>query len=143
MLAALGPAPRRSGLVVDVLIAVLALLISAACGWPVVEGILALARIVPEDTGTRDDLLIEPKAPPERHVLRGGAVIGVLERVATTGLVLVGQAGLIAAVIAVKSLGRWSELRDDPAVSERFIIGSLASYLWAGTCGFVGLLLIT
>jgi hypothetical protein len=33
-------------------------------------------------------------------------------------------------------LGRFSEIRDDIFASEAFIIGSLASLLWAGTVGF-------
>lgn len=123
----------------EILIAVLALLISASGGWLVVEGVLAIARVVPD---ARDGkLILEPEAT-ERRVLRGGTVIGILERVSTTGLFIVGQPALIAAVVAIKSLGRWSELKEDPAVSERFIIGSLASYLWAGICGFVALQLL-
>lgn len=127
----------------DILTAVIALIVSAVLGWPVVEGVLAIARIVPDEPAKQQGLVIEPKAPPERHVLRGGAVIGVLERLSTTGLILVGHAGLIAVVIAIKALGRWAEIRQDPAASERFIIGSLASCLWAGLCGFVGLIIIT
>ena len=126
----------------DVLTAVIALLVSAALGWPVVEGVLAIARIVPDEPVKEPGLVIEPKAPTERHVLRGGAVIGVLERLSTTGLIIVGQAGLIAVVIAIKALGRWAEIRQDPAVSERFIIGSLASALWAGLCGFIALIIM-
>ena len=41
-------------------------------------------------------------------------------------------------VVAVKGLGRWSELRDNPGFNERFIIGTLASLTWAGTCGLLG-----
>lgn len=123
----------------DLLIALGALLISVVIGWPVVEGVLAIARIVPDERKPNPGLVIEPPEPPTRHVLRGGAVIGVLERLSTTGLVIVGQPGLLAVVVAIKALGRWPELKQDPAVSERFIIGSLASYLWAGLCGFVAL----
>lgn len=125
----------------DILTAVVALLVSAGLGWPAVEGVLAIARVVPDEKKPSGELVLHPETP-ERHVLRGGTVIGVLERLATTGLILVGQPGLIAAVVAIKSLGRWSELREDPAVSERFIIGSLASCLWAGLCGFIALQII-
>ena len=34
--------------------------------------------------------------------------------------------------------GTWIGLRDNPAVTERFIIGTLASLTWAGACGIVG-----
>jgi len=126
----------------DVVIVIVALVVSAAAGWPVVEGVLAIARIVPDEPPRVSGLVIEPKPPAERYVLRGGAVIGVLERLATTGLIIVGQAGLIAVVVAIKALGRWAEIRQDPAVSERFIIGSLASCLWAGLIGFVAFIMI-
>ncbi len=123
----------------DVIVGVLALLISAVLGWLVVEGVLAIARVVPDDREGK--IILEPE-PPERRVLRGGTVIGILERLSVTGLIIVGQPGLIAAVVAIKSLGRWSELKEDPAVSERFIIGSLASCMWAGACGFIALQLM-
>lgn len=125
----------------DSLVIVGALVVSAILGWPAVEGILAITRVVPEAEEPASRVL-EPKAPPERHALRGGAVIGVLERLSITGLIIVGQAGLIAVVIAIKSLGRLGELRGDPVVGERFIIGSLASSLWAGLSGFGALQII-
>lgn len=74
-----------------------------------------------------------------RAVLRGGMWIGVLERLAVTGCILVGFTPGIAVVVAVKGLGRFPQLRDDPAVSERFVIGSLASLLWAAAVGFAAL----
>lgn len=123
----------------DIVIAIVALLFSGVVGWPVVEGVFALVRVVPEEGRKDHDLVMEPPPPARKHVLLGGSVIGILERLSTTGLVLVGQPGLIAVVVAIKSLGRWAELQEDPAVNERFIIGSLASYLWAGLCGFIAL----
>ena len=77
--------------------------------------------------------------PRVQAVLRGGRWIGVLERLAVTGCVLVGFTAGVAVVVAVKGLGRFPQLRDDPAASERFVIGSLASLLWAGAVGFAGL----
>ena len=74
-----------------------------------------------------------------RAVLRGGWWIGVLERLAVTGCILVGFTPGIAVVVAVKGLGRFPQLRDDPAASERFVIGSLASLLWASVMGFAAL----
>lgn len=121
-------------------IALIALVVSATVGWPLVIGMLTLARNVgPEqvqhDRGAR---VIQPPPVPQPRVLRGGAIIGVLERLATTGLILAGSAGLIAVVVGVKALGRWTDL-GDPVVNEKFIIGSLSSYLWAGLCGFVAI----
>ncbi|GMA31351.1 hypothetical protein [Litorihabitans aurantiacus] len=97
-------------------------------------------------------------------VLRGGLVIGLLERIATAGCVLAGQPEGIAVVVAIKGLGRYPELRDPvsaagasapgetggpgqqnprasalgAAVSERFIIGTLTSLIWAVAVGAVG-----
>lgn len=72
-------------------------------------------------------------APAQREVLRGGTTIGYLERFALIGSVVVGQAAAVALIIAVKGLGRFSELENERA-RERFIIGTLASLIWAGMC---------
>ena len=82
--------------------------------------------------------------PPDRGVLRGGAWIGMLERAAITGTCLAGFPEGIAVVLAIKGLGRYPELREShpdkrsPA-AERFIIGTLVSYTWAGACAALGL----
>ncbi|GAB4085479.1 hypothetical protein GCM10028784_21090 [Myceligenerans cantabricum] len=81
-------------------------------------------------TGTMD--------PTAISVLRGGAWMGLLERLAITGTLLLGYPTGIALVIAIKGLGRYAELRAQPLASERFVIGTLASLLWASACGFVG-----
>lgn len=69
-------------------------------------------------------------------VLRGGAWIGALERLAVYVALLAGWAPGVAVVLAVKGLGRYPELRngDDSAVAERFIIGTFSSVLWAVGC---------
>lgn len=63
-------------------------------------------------------------------VLRGGAWIGYLERAAVTSTVLAGWPEGVALVLAVKGVGRYSELRETNA-PEAFIIGTFASMLWA------------
>lgn len=80
-----------------------------------------------------------PEVPAVSEVLRGGAVIGFLERFAIVGAALVGHLEIVAAVIAVKGLGRFSEL-DSPAARERFIVGTLTSSCWAGLAAAVVLL---
>ncbi len=81
--------------------------------------------------------------PPGNGVLRGGAWIGMLERAAITGSILAGFPEAIAVVLAVKGLGRYPELREShpdrrsPA-AERFIIGTLISYTWAGASAALG-----
>lgn len=87
---------------------------------------------------------VEP-GPAVPAVLRGGTWIGMLERLAITGAVLAGFPEAVAVVLAIKGLGRYPELREahpdrrSPA-AERFIIGTLASYIWAAACGALGVL---
>jgi hypothetical protein len=78
--------------------------------------------------------------PQDPAILRGGAWIGVLERAAVSAALLTGSAEALAVVIAVKGLGRFAELRA-PAAAERFIVGTLASGLWAAACVGVAVLL--
>lgn len=75
----------------------------------------------------------EPAKAPRTEVLRGGLLIGFLERAAVAVAILSGQPVAIAYVVAIKGLGRYPELKDTPAASERFIIGTLASMLWAAS----------
>ncbi|MDR7081457.1 hypothetical protein J2X01_000734 [Arthrobacter ginsengisoli] len=65
------------------------------------------------------------------RILRGGAIIGVLERLAVCLAILVGEPVAIAYVVAIKGLGRFAELKETPVAAERFIIGTLTSLLWA------------
>lgn len=69
-------------------------------------------------------------------VLRGGAWIGALERVAVTATLVAGWPEGLAVVLAVKGLGRYPELRR-PGAAERFIIGTFTSVLWAAGCAGV------
>lgn len=133
----------------DALWIVVALTVSGALGAPVTMLVLRLARSVdtaerrreepPEPADQPQFDLPDPPVEPPRvpidalppGVLRGGLVIGVLERLAVTVAILGGQPVAIAYVVAVKALGRYAELKETPAASERFIIGTLASMLWA------------
>jgi hypothetical protein len=72
----------------------------------------------------------------KREVLRGGWIIGYLERIAIIAAIVLGRFEIVAAVIAVKGLGRFTEL-DNAAARERFIIGTLTSIIWAGTCALL------
>lgn len=82
---------------------------------------------------------VEPGGPapagngerPE-SVLRGGAWIGYLERAAVAATLLAGWPEGVALVLAVKGVGRYSELRETNA-PEAFIIGTLTSMLWAAS----------
>lgn len=78
--------------------------------------------------------------PPVGEVLRGGAWIGILERAAIAVSLLTGIAEGVAVVVAVKGLARYPELRV-PGASERFIIGTFASLLWASASAGVTFLI--
>lgn len=80
---------------------------------------------------------------PATRILRGGAIIGVLERLAVCLAILAGQPVAIAYVVAIKGLGRFAELKETPVAAERFIIGTLASMLWAaGVAAFTKVVLL-
>ncbi|MCD2443713.1 hypothetical protein LQ757_15640 [Agromyces sp. SYSU K20354] len=75
-------------------------------------------------------------AGARREVLRGGLTIGVLERVATAGTIIAGFPEGLAIVVAVKGVGRFTEL-EAPEARERFIIGTFASLIWACAAALV------
>ncbi|MDO4899086.1 hypothetical protein [Actinomyces sp.] len=129
---------------ISLLVVVSTLALSVFGGWGIVALVLRWAR-VPELPPIRESTPAGSTAPvlsSRDHsvslVLRGGTWIGVLERLAATGALLYGEVTLIAVVVAVKGLGRWADLRDNPGSTERFIIGTLTSLTWAGACGIVG-----
>ncbi|WP_285240908.1 hypothetical protein [Pseudarthrobacter sp. MEB009] len=72
-----------------------------------------------------------------QRILRGGAIIGVLERLGVCLAILTGQPVAIAYIVAIKGLGRFAELKETPVAAERFIIGTLTSMLWAAGTGAV------
>ncbi len=73
-----------------------------------------------------------------QRILRGGAIIGVLERLGVCLAILTGQPVAIAYIVAIKGLGRFAELKETPVAAERFIIGTLTSMLWAaGTAAVI------
>jgi hypothetical protein len=80
--------------------------------------------------------------PDAVAILRGGAWLGVLERLAITGSLLAGYPYGIAIVVAIKGLGRYAELRDQPVASERFVVGTLASLIWSVATGLLGLVVL-
>jgi hypothetical protein len=106
-------------------------------GSPIVAITLTLASAGTVPPGAHGGILVrdlQSKAPArDKEVLRGGATIGYLERLALIGSVLAGQAAAVAVIVAIKGLGRFSELESAEA-RERFIIGTLASLVWAGGC---------
>lgn len=102
-------------------------------GWAVTVLVLRGAKL-PEATvkpkEDEDEFILETPEP-KAEVPRGGTLVGLLERDAVATCVVAGHVELIAVVVAVKGLGRFAELRDDPAFAERFLIGTLTSMLSA------------
>jgi hypothetical protein len=85
--------------------------------------------------GTHGGILVmDANSPaPIREILRGGTTIGYIERFGLIVGMLAGQPEVIAVIVAIKGLGRFSEL-ENAAARERFIIGTLVSLAWAGCC---------
>jgi len=118
--------------------------LSVLLGAPLTRAVLTWASRRPHD-GAREEPSAQahatpgPTSPAATNALRGGTWIGYLERLAITASIVAGYPAAIAVVVAVKGLGRFPELRDNPAASERFVIGTLASFVWAALCGVLGL----
>jgi hypothetical protein len=111
--------------------ALAAVLAAVAAGGPVATAVLRAAD--PAADGV-------PGGPQDADILRGGAWIGILERAAVAASLLAGSAEGLVVLIAVKGLGRYAELRNS-AAAERFIVGTLASGVWAAACVGVAILL--
>ncbi|MBF4463608.1 hypothetical protein ITJ46_13460 [Rathayibacter sp. VKM Ac-2878] len=127
--------------------AVLAFALAVVGGGPIVLLTLDLAT-ADSRSGTHGGIMVagEPRPSTEARptaigqpieVLRGGTTIGVLERIAAAGAILSGLPEGIAVVVAIKGVGRFSELAS-PEARERFIIGTLASLAWAAALGVLG-----
>jgi F0F1-type ATP synthase membrane subunit c/vacuolar-type H+-ATPase subunit K len=136
LVAASAPSVGRLALIVCTTLAVMA---SAAGGGPLTVAILQRASA---STTPRTHEPGRPDPTPAEDVLRGGAWIGALERLAVTATLIAGWPEGIAVVLAVKGLARYPELRSPGAgASERFIIGTFTSVLWAAACAVTVLLL--
>jgi hypothetical protein len=129
-------------------------LAAVVAGSPVTAGVLWLV-----DRGSSRTDTMELAG----EVLRGGAWIGAFERAAVFATLAAGWPEGLAVVLALKGLGRYSELRGVPGspgtpgggeassgaapvapggVAERFIIGTFASVLWACACAGAYLALV-
>jgi hypothetical protein len=71
-----------------------------------------------------------PPETGEKITLRAGRVIGLLERILIFVGLTVSSWEILAGVIALKTVARYSKL-DEQNRAEYFLIGSLASILWA------------
>jgi hypothetical protein len=139
--------------------AVLGVLVAVTAGSHVVRAVFRLTRreVRPARPGAVTPAAA-PGAPPPAElpldfespvsVLRGGAWIGYLERGAVAATLLAAFPEGLALVLAVKGVGRYPELRDAGSggragadAPEEFIIGTLASLLWAAAAAGTAALL--
>lgn len=117
------------GLVVGRVIAVIA---AAVTGGYAVRAVLASGGIP-----TRTDNYDDPAPDPP---LRGGRVIGLMERTGIAVSLLLAWPAGIAVILGIKGLARFPQLREHHA-SEQFILGTFASVLWACAAAGIGWLL--
>jgi hypothetical protein len=108
---------------------VLAIVLATFGGGPVALAAVELARR--RDGAENTPGAVPPTAAPVP--LRGGTALGLLERLAVVGTILAGFPEGIAIVVAIKGLGRFTELTTGET-KERFMIGTLASLIWACAC---------
>jgi hypothetical protein len=127
------PAPAP----VAALVTVGALVLAVAGGSPVTRHLLDRVDF-DQAEGEHGGLL----AADGRELLRGGEVIGLLERLAVAGAIVAGFPEALAVVIAIKGVGRFTEL-ETGAVRERFIVGTLVSWVWAAAAAGIVLLVRT
>lgn len=138
-------------LLVSLAIGLLCIVISVVGGSPVAAWLLRAATRGSVRPGTHGGILItsdDQRVPSaqasfssaaDNEVMRGGLAIGLLERTAITVALMAGFTSAYALLVAIKGVGRFTELAAAEA-RERFIIGTLTSLLWATACAGVWLL---
>lgn len=137
----LGGATTAPGFGFQVAAGIGLLILGVVAGSPLVSLILELAGSGAVALGEHGGIMVSGDSPTtalqetgeRREILRGGMTIGYLERLAIIGAALAGQFAAVAIVVAIKGLGRFSEL-ENSAARERFIIGTLVSVIWAAAC---------
>ena len=134
--------PVNVPLIIGLVVVMLGVALAVLGGNPVTRRILSVAthgRVPDGENGgimLRAEVSDDPSIAraPAREVLRGGTTIGYLERLGVAIAIVAGFPEAIAVVVAIKGIGRFSELAE-PEARERFIIGTLASLLWACIVG--------
>jgi len=124
---------------VRIVIGMLALALAVLGGWPASQLVLVLATRSTTEPSAHDGILVRaltPEGVTTREVLRGGTTIGLLERLAAAGTIMAGFPEGLAVLIAIKGVGRFTELEQAEA-RERFLIGTLTSIIWACVCAGV------
>jgi hypothetical protein len=132
-------APVNVPSIMGVILSALGIAVAVIGGNPVARRLLEIAagsRVRETEDGGIVVVSEERDAAAEapRTLMRGGTVIGYLERLAAVVAIVVGYPEALAVVVAIKGIGRFSEL-GEPETRERFIIGTLASLVWACAVG--------
>lgn len=112
---------------------VLLLLIGVIGGSPLVGIVLKLSGNA-GTPGTQGGILVADGAKGQQEILRGGATIGYLERFMFMAAVPMGLGVGALVILVLKGIGRFSEIGNANAGRERFMIGTLVSFAWAGIC---------
>lgn len=144
--------PLSPGVWAGIALALPAVTLATLGGAPVVRAVLEAAThrrsTSASDGGARpvdaDDALLVPArdGAPAHEILRGGRTIGYLERAGCVLAIIAGYPEAVAILVAVKGIGRFSELATS-AARERFIVGTLASLVWAGAVGAIARLALS
>ncbi|AWB90552.1 hypothetical protein DF220_13415 [Salinibacterium hongtaonis] len=135
VIVAIMPTPGAS-VVLSIITGTLCLALAVIGGGPAASVVLQLATRGSSTFGVHGGILLDGG---RREVLRGGLTIGLLERAAIAGTLIAGFPEGLAVVVAIKGVGRFTELSDAEA-QERFIIGTFASVLWACIAASISLL---
>jgi len=108
------------------------LLVAALLGVQLATGNLVVRLVLAATSTAAPDIIDSPDHPPQE--LKGGRLLGPMERVLILGLGLAGQVTAASIVIAAKGLLRWPELQSpgDQAkvhrLTEYFLVGSFVSW---------------
>ncbi|MDO5744314.1 MAG: hypothetical protein Q4P23_07575 [Micrococcaceae bacterium] len=132
-LAAIGNHLPDAGQVPRELVVIASVAAATLGGGPVTETVFRLAAFKRARNAPGEALMLD--ASP----LRGGMWIGLLERAAIASTLWAAWPEGLAVVLAVKGLGRFSELKQH-AAAEQFILGTFVSVLWACAAVGVGML---
>jgi len=119
-----------------IVLALLGVALAVVGGDPVTRRVLGIATHGTVREGIAGGILVggvKPDAEPQ-EIMRGGTTIGYLERLAVVAALVAGFPEALAVVVALKGIGRFSELAT-AAARERFIVGTFASLLWACLVG--------
>lgn len=135
--------PINVPLIMGLIVALLGTAVGVLGGNPATRRILEIATHGRVRDGANGGIILDADAAgvddalattPGTEVLRGGTTIGYLERLSVVIALIAGYPEAIAIVVAIKGVGRFSELAAAEA-RERFIIGTLSSLLWACVLG--------